>query len=431
MTRRTITMLTLTAVLLALAAPALAQNPADVAAEVRDRGYYIEPGLSADAGRISDAISEAGNRGVRLFVVLLDDDPGGGSTTFADAVLDRIGDGTVLVLSAESEGMASFDFGEAQREAALDAGFAASAAGGDAAYVEAVVASLTGAPVDSGGSNGNAVPAESSSGGGSKTGLIVMLVIIGGLILLVVWAIRRSKTSAERGRQNAIAEARKEIKAQLDAMANTILDITDEVMLSDSKKDNEYLQAAGSVYTEAAEAWEAADDLNRLEALSDQIDEARWQLDAAAAIAQDKPVPSKPKKEERHACFFDPTHRAPFEEAEIHTGAGNKKVWVCAADAAKLRRGEQPDPRLIEVGGRRIPAPSAPKSHGGGGFDWLDVFSVIVGGMGTARSYDWGGAPRTTGGGSIFRRRSSTPSAPTPSSTRTRGRSGRRRTRRR
>jgi len=300
----------------------------------------------------------------------------------------------VLVLSASQEGMVSSgEFTQEQIGEALNAGYGAG--GGDAGYVDAVVASLTGQPVDSG--NGDGTGGE-SSGGGSKTGLIVLLVLVAGLVGLVVWAVRRQGKAATASRQRSIEEARKEIRAQLDAMANTILEISDKVSLSDSREDNTYLEQAGNTYTEASEAYEAATDLARLEQISDRLDEARWQLDAAAALADGKPVPAKPVAEERSACFFDPTHSGPFEDAEVRTAAGNKTVRVCSADAAKLRRGEQPDTRMIEVGGRNVPAAQAPRSYGGGGLDWLDVFAVIVGGMAGGRSFDWGSG-RSSGSG--------------------------------
>ena len=387
MTRRLLVVLCFFAALLAVALPAAAQTPDQVAAEVADRGYWIDPALPADDARISSAVAAAGNAGVRLFVVLLDEDPAGGATTFADAVLDRIGDGTVLVLSATSEGMASLDFDQDQIEAALDAGYGAG--GGDVGYLDAVVASLTGTPVGPG-DGGEA------TGGGSKTGLIVLLLVVGGLVLLVVWAVRRQGKATKAGRQRSLEEARREIKSQLDAMANTILEISDKVSLSDSREDNQYLEQAGRTYTEASEAYETATDPARLEEISDRLDEARWQLDAAAALAEGKPAPAKPTAEERSACFFDPTHGGPFENAEVRTAAGAKTVRVCVADAEKLRRGQRPDTRMIEVGGRDVPAATAPKSYGGGGLDWLDLFAVIVGGMGAGRSFDWGSG-RTSG----------------------------------
>ena len=393
MTRRPLALLALTGLLLLVAAPAGAQTPDQVAARVQDTGYWIDSGLPASEARISAAVSRAGNGGVRLFVVLLADDPPGGPTTFADAVLDRVGDGTVLVISATGSGMASWDLDQARVEQALDAGYATS--GGDVEFVDAVAAFLTGAPVDPGADDG-----DTGSGGGSKTGLIVMLVLVGGLVLLVVWAVRRQSKGAAQSKARAVEEARREIKAQLDATANTILEITDKVSLSDSREDNQYLEQAGRTFTEASEGYEAAADLVRLEEISDRLDEARWQLDAAAALADGKPVPARPTPEERHACFFDPTHGGPFEEAEVRTAAGTKQVRVCAADAEKLRLGQQPEPRMIEVGGRQIPAPAAPKSYGGGGFPWLEVFAVIVGGMGQSHSYDWGSRPTSGGWGS-------------------------------
>jgi hypothetical protein len=385
MTRRLLLVLSLSALLLVVALPAAAQTPDQVAAEVGDRGYWIDEGLPAEESRINAAVTAAGNAGVRLMVVLLYGDPAGGATTFADAVLDRVGNGTVLVLSATQEGMVSSgEFTQEQIENALDAGF--ESGGGDADFVDAVVESLTGAQIDGGGT-----PGEPDTGGGSsQTGLIVMLVLVAALVLVVVWVVRRQSKATAAGRQRSIEEARKEIKAQLDAMANTILEISDKVSLSDSREDNQYLEQAGKTYTDASEAYETATDPARLEEISDRLDEARWQLDAAAALADGQPVPAKPAPEERSACFFDPTHSGPFENAEVRTAAGNKTVRVCVADAAKLRRGERPDSRMIEVGGRDVPAASAPKSYGGGGLGWLDVFAVIVGGMAAGRSFDWG-----------------------------------------
>ena len=88
--------------LLGIAAPALAGvNVDDVADEVSIDGLYIEPGLDANTSALNASITRAGNNGVRLMVVLLDADPSGGAVTFADAILDRVPDGTVLVLSGE------------------------------------------------------------------------------------------------------------------------------------------------------------------------------------------------------------------------------------------------------------------------------------------------------------------------------------------
>lgn len=404
---------------LALSVPALAQTADEVALAVSEQGFYIDDGLPADRATIAADVSRARNGGVRLGVVLLRGEPSGGAATFADAVLDRFGEGTILVLSAADEGMASTEFDTSQIEAALDRGFAASVdappGGGDEAFVNAVVDSLLAGDVPT-------TTAADADGGGGGGGLVLLIVIVGILVLVVWWAMRRSK----KDQGESIEGARAEIKAQLDAMANTILEIGDHVAASDSREDNEYFRQASATFAEASEQYEGAGDLDALEAISDRLDEARWQLDAATAIVEGKPVPPRPEKEERHVCFFDPTHPDAKETAVLDTAAGKREVRVCEADAERLRRGEKPEPRMIEVDGRRIPAPQAPRSHGGGGFDWLEAFRILAGGMGGGAAYDWGG-PRP---GSTTTPTPTTPSSGQPRE-RTRSRAGRRRRRKR
>ena len=408
------------------AASALAQTPDEVAATVADTGMYVAPGLDANVSSVSASVTRARNAGVRMMVVLLDDDPTGGATTFADAVLDRVDGGTVLVLSAANEGLSSTEFAQADLQDALDAGFAASSQAssgqGDAAFVSAVVDQLTGTTPAQGGTTEVA-----TTSGGGNSGLIILIVIVGGFILIIWFAMRRSRKSAIAGQKSAIDEARAEIKAQLESMANTLLEITDLVSASAPSEDDTYLRQASETYTTASDSFESAQDLKSLEALSDRLDEARWQLDAAAAIAAGKPVPDRPPKEERYVCFFDPTHANATESAQITTPAGSQTVRVCTTCAAKLKRGEQPQPRMINVGGRQVPAANAPRSYGGGGFDWLSVFSVLAGGMGQGAAYDWGRAQTRRTSGSTVSRRTSTTGGPVrrSSSSSTRARAGR------
>ena len=411
------------ALVVLVAVPAGAQTTDQIVDRAVRDGLYVDPGIGAASytTQLSNQVARAGNAGLRFVVVLLDDDPTGGATTFGDAVLDELsGGGTVLVLSGSQEALVSDVFGEATRARALDEGFeAAGNASGppgtaDLAYVTAVVDVLTG-------SSGGGDAADADGGGG---GFIVLLVVLGVIGLVVFLIVRSQRKNSERRARGHLEEARTEIKTQLDAMANTILEITDEVQLSAPEEDNVHLEAAGRTYTEAMEAYENATDLRDLESIGDRLDEAQWQLAAATAIARGDEPPPKPEPAERASCFFDPTHRGPFEDAEVTTPAGTKTVRVCRRDADLLRKGERAEPRMITVGGQNVPAPRAPRSHGGGGFDLGGALSVLVGGMASGRSYDWGGrsAGRRTGGRS----------RPSSGSTkRTRGRTGRSRGRRR
>jgi hypothetical protein len=391
--RRIVILATVVLAVLAGASPASAQTIEEAAAAAADQGFYIEPGVNVDAADIEAAVTRANQEGFRVAAIILDEDPTGGAVVFAGAVLDRLGSGTVLVLSAGQEGADSTEVSQSVLELALDAGFEA---GSDEGYVDAFVEVLVGdfVPVNTtqaqtgGGDDG---------GGGGGSGLWILLIIVAVLVLVVWWAIRRSRKSAEASQARRIAEARTEIQGQLDAMANTILEISDHVSATETRRDNEYFQQASATFSAASDAFGEATTLGALEDLSDRLDEARWQLDAAEATAEGREIPPKPEKEERHACFFDPTHIGPFEDAELKTSAGTKTVRVCKDDAERLRRGEEAKARMVDVGGRRVPVAMAPRSYGGGGLDWLDVFSVVVGGAATGRSYDWGGSrSRTT-----------------------------------
>ncbi len=371
----------------ALAQPASVDR---VAADLADRGFYVEPGAAPiSESRLGEVVADARNAGSRLMVAVLDDEPTGGPTTFADAVLDRIGDGTVLVLTGEGfVGVASEEFTQDAMEAALDA---ADAEGGDdVTYARNFAAALTGAAVP--GAAPEPAPDREpagTDGGGGGGGLLILLGIVVVLVLVVVFAVRRSNKSREQRVAGELEQARAEIQAQLDAMANDILDLSDVV--GKSPEATEHYQQATAAYDAATDEFPDANDFASLEALAAKLDHATWQLDAAEAISEGKEPPPKPAPQETARCFFDPAHRGPFETAELQTPAGTKQVRVCQTDAEKLRRGQVPDARTITVGGQRVPAPMAPRSRGGGGFGWLDAFSILVGGMGSGLPVRWGG----------------------------------------
>ncbi len=395
----------LLSIVLAFAVPggvALAATPDEAVDDLADQGYYVEPGAAVSESALSGVVAEARNRGARLMIAALDEEPAGGAAAFADAVLDRIGDGTILVITRDGfVGFASDgDFTETELNEALDA--ADERGGDDLTYARTFAEALTGAAAPA--------PAPAASDGGGGSGLLVLLGIVVVLVLVVVFVVRRSNKQREQRVAGELEAAKAEIQTQLDAMATDILELSDVV--GRSPEATEHYQQATAAYDAATDEFPAADDFASLEALAAKLDHATWQLDAAEAITEGKEPPPKPAPQETARCFFDPAHRGPFETAELQTPAGTKQVRVCQTDAAKLRRGQVPDARTITVGGQRVPAPMAPRSRGGGGFGWMDAFSILVGGMGSGLPVRWGGgAPARR----AVRRssRSSTRSSPT------------------
>jgi hypothetical protein len=402
-------------VLLVPAGAAFAVDPGDVADEIDPRGYYLEPGSGVDFERMEDLVARMENTQTRFYFVALAIDPVQGADEFAEDVLLLLDEGaTVVVISPGELGARSDDFSSAELDRAADAALDDSARTYESdfrVFAETLVA------VPAGTTGTTSGPGASSSGGG---GTMLFLAIVVGLIALVFFLTRRTRKQAAQAGIARLEEAKQEIRAQLDVIANEILELADKVRLSERDEAEQYFRTASATYQRATERLEKAAELAELERLSDELDTTRWQLEAAEAVVEGRAIPPEPE-DRPNSCFFDPSHRAGVEEAKIETPAGSKTVSVCRECAGKLRRGEQPRPRDILVGGRKVPAPMAPRSHGGGGFDWMGAVAVILSGLAQGASYDFGRRPRRSRssglGGLIFptaggRRTTRMPSAP-------------------
>lgn len=371
------------------ALPAAAAEPEDVVSELEFRNYVAETGSSVSINDLENLVEKTNAVERDLYFVVLRSDPSGGNDLFAGRLLELQLDGTVVVISPSEIGAASLLFDDEAVGAAVDEAFDAFAEGDDLGALEKFAGEIPGSvvgvtePVD------EPVPGASTtsgtSGGGGGFFLIFVLVVVGGIGFLLWRNSRRDKEA----RVGQLDEAKAELKGQLDVIANEILELSDRITMAENEAATAHFRAANDTYSDVSEAAESADGLAELESLSDRLDMARWRLEASEALLDGREVPAEPEDRPAH-CFFDPAHRAGVEEAEIRTPAGSKMVGVCRMCAAKLERGETPTPRSINVGGRPIPAPQAPRSYGGGGLDWLSAFSILVGGRNRGASYDLG-----------------------------------------
>ena len=363
------------AVLVLFAVPALAADITSLSDQAALRHYAIESGAPVDVNAMEAMIAQLPRNPSFYFIALAQDDPQGADLVASD-VLNVLGEGTVIVVSPTDLGAVSSDYSDAQLSDALDVSLAVF----DTSYVEGFKAFADAlVQVD-------ASPEGSSSTSSGGVGGYVVLLLIAGLVVIVVIAVRRGKKSDEQIEQRRLTEARSEIQGQLDAVANRILELSDQVQVAGNDEATGYFRDASAVFDDVKNTFERAASLTDLEDISTRLDKARWQLEAADAVTEGRPVPPEPE-ERRTACFFDPTHTGRTEEATITTPAGSQTVSVCHACAERLRSGDTPSPRSVPVNGRRVPVPMAPPSHGGGGIDMASVFQVIVAGMGTAAQY--------------------------------------------
>jgi hypothetical protein len=373
-----------------LAVPAAAQDAGEVAAALSRTGAYVEEGADTDPEALADAAGRAAESGNRFGFVVLSEPADVGTDFFADEVLDRWGvAGTVVVLDQEEVFASSEAYGSAAIDGALDAAldlFRDDPVAGFATFAATLTGTVPSAPATA------APVTPTSSGGGFPWALVVVLIVIGGVVFLIL----RSRRQSRRRAAAELEEARAEIREQLTTLGGQIFDLESAVTLSPDPTVKTRYAEATATFQAAREELEQAADHVALAALADRVDRARWQLEAVAATLDGRPAPPEPTAEAPVACFFDPTHRAATEEATVRTAAGTAEVRVCADCADRLRAGERPEPRQIPVNGRPVSAPQAPRSHGGGGFNWVTgAIEVLAKGMATGASYEMGrGATR-------------------------------------
>jgi len=286
------------------ATPAFAAEPADVASGIRDDGVYVESGSDLSESEAGELVATVRNQGERFSIVVLTQAPVGGAVAFGDAVVDRLGDpGLIFVLTPDDVAVVGvgeiYDLDEI--DAALDV--AADRGGSDGDYVSNFVSELTGVAVVAPTPDpitttvpepgATSTPAGSSSGGGS--GFLWFILIVGGLGLFIFWMLRRSRRQQGLSTENELAAARAEIQLQIDAVANDILDMEDEVRMADNDRVDTLYNAAGETFRDASEALAEADTPKEFLDITNDLETAIWQLDSAEALLDGKAPPPQPK----------------------------------------------------------------------------------------------------------------------------------------
>lgn len=273
MRRLRILALSLAALVLLVAAA----DPADVAPQVADEGYFIERGADATDDVVGRAVSDARSAGSRFYAVVLADEPASGATFYADSILDRLPDqrGTVLVVATETVGWAqNLDTWTTDE---LDRALEASLNGSTSDDVVRIFVDEL---------------IEPSSGGGGWI-LLGIVVIVGAVVAFLVW---RGSRARRRREAEQLDEVKAKARAQIDAIANDILDDEDEVAEAANPEATAHFEHATATYADAAERLERAATPQEVLDIVVDLDEAIWHLDAAEALLDGQPVPDKPAR---------------------------------------------------------------------------------------------------------------------------------------
>jgi hypothetical protein len=263
----------------------VAATPQEVLPELEASGFYIEDGSDASIQVVSDAVFEGRSDGGRLYIVVLAEEPPGGATTFSDSTLDLLDDdGYVVTIAPETVGFAGE--GTAWNVDEVNEAIDQSLDGGsDDEVVQIFIGALTG---QTSGDDGDTSDEPSSAGG---TGILWVLVVIGAVAALWVLLSRRSDAKRSAGRMEKVKELAKQ---KLDDVANDILEMEDEVTVSENAEAKGHYQRASAMYTKAMEDNDRAGTLKEMLDVSEELDLAIWELDCAEALLDGKAKPPKP-----------------------------------------------------------------------------------------------------------------------------------------
>ena len=317
--------------LLVLAAPAAAQDAADLAAEaLRDDPVYIDPNAEM-APTEGEANALRDRLGSDLYVAVFPASAGN-AESIATALQSRLG-GSVAVVAGNSFRVE----GTARVEQAADDAYAARENDTDVAPVLLDFVDRT----------NRAEPVEEEGEGSGAGGLIILgLAGAGGAALLVRRGRRRRAEAAE------FAEVKDNARDDLVALGDDIraldLDVDMPGVSPEARADYE---RAVNAYDVADTKWKVARRPLDLEPVGAALEEGRWAMTSAKARLDDREPP-----ERRSPCFFDPRHGPSTRDVEWAPPHGESRlVPACEADALRLEDGEEPMAREVTVGGERMP----------------------------------------------------------------------------
>jgi hypothetical protein len=237
------------------------------------------------------------------------------------------------------------------------------------------------------------------SGGGSGGGLaavpllIVLAVLAGGIALFAGARARRRR----REREEQLAGVKRAATEDLVALGDDIraLDLDVRMPGADGAAVADYERAVNG-YDAANRRLSTARTLEDLRGLGEQLEDARFAMASAKARLAGKPVP-----ERRPPCFFDPRHGPSVTEARwAPPGGAPRGVPVCAACAAAIADGREPNARTVEVAGAQRPWWQAPTPYAGyyggyfapfGGFGGGFLGGLLVGDLLGSSFGGWGG----------------------------------------
>ncbi|HET9420987.1 MAG TPA: hypothetical protein VFO49_07610 [Nocardioides sp.] len=180
----------------------------------------------------------------------------------------------------------------------------------------------------------------------------LLLALAGGGGLAWLGVRLRSKQTQVRDRAEDLAQVRKLCEEDITLLGEQLrrLDAETASASLDETARLEY-QTALDAYESAQRTARRITDADEISKVTDTLAAGRYALACVQARVAGLPIP-----ELRVPCFFNPQHGPSVIDVDFTPrGRGTRRVPACAMDAARLKAGESPEVREVEIGGRRVP----------------------------------------------------------------------------
>ena len=180
----------------------------------------------------------------------------------------------------------------------------------------------------------------------------LLLALAGGGGLAWLGVRLRSKLAEGRDRAEDLTQVRKLCEEDITLLGEQLRRLDAETAshpLDDAARLD--YQTALDAYESAQRTVRRITDADEISKVTDTLSSGRYALACVQARVAGRPIP-----ELRVPCFFNPQHGPSVIDVQFTPpGRGTRKVPACAMDAARLKAGEKPEIREVEIGGRRVP----------------------------------------------------------------------------
>ncbi|MEU0144969.1 hypothetical protein ABZ119_03250 [Streptomyces sp. NPDC006288] len=250
-----------------------------------------------------------------------------------------------------------------------------------------------------------------TAGDGSTSGMPVAgLIVLGGVVAVggatAFTVVRRNRRRREEEEQAALDKLRVVVDEDITAYGEALdrLDFHPAEPGADDPMRADYERALDS-YEDAKSRMGSARHPSDVRGVTQALEDGRFSLAVLEARRKHRELPDR-----RPPCFFDPRHGPSVADVRwTPSGGAAREVPVCGADEVRLREGEDPMSRTVDVGdGSRRPYWEAGPAYGpwaggyfGGGLLPGLLVGTMLGSMLSTPAYaaEYGGGDFGGGGG--------------------------------